>query len=44
METTLNHLFYLKDIGYVEAWKLEKNNKIYYYEKDEIREGEDKNV
>lgn len=44
VETTLNHLFYLKDTGYVEAWKLEKNNKIFsinkYEEIEEIYEKE----
>lgn len=36
--------FFLKDNEIVGFLDVEKNNKIYYYEKDEIKEGEDKNV
>ncbi|ERT41858.1 hypothetical protein [Fusobacterium nucleatum] len=36
--------FFVKDNEIVGFLDVEKNNKIYYYEKDEIKEGEDKNV
>ena len=36
--------FFVKDNEIVGFLDVEKANKIYYYEKDEIREGEDKNV
>ena len=36
--------FFIKDNEIVGFLDVEKNNKIYYYEKDEIKEGEDKNV
>ena len=36
--------FFVKNNEIVGFLDVEKANKIYYYEKDEIREGEDKNV
>ena len=36
--------FFVKDNEIVGFLDVEKANKIYYYEKDEIKEGEDKNV
>ena len=36
--------FFVKDNEIIGFLDVEKNNKIYYYEKDEIKEGEDKNV
>ena len=36
--------FFVKDNEIVGFLDVEKANKIYYYEKDEVKEGEDKNV
>ena len=36
--------FFVKDDEIVGFLDVEKNSKIYYYEKDEVKEGEDKNV
>ena len=36
--------FFVKDNEIVGFLDVEKNNKIYYYEKAEVKEGEDKNV
>ena len=36
--------FFVKDNEIIGFLDVEKANKIYYYEKDEVKEGEDKNV